>query len=160
MPRLQGLSLVESLRQPSLQHGSGTPEADKALPPLFAAAAAFRPEADSGDASVALCRSLLARLQRGTLGAVPQEGPTVGPLRLCLILSGQERTRQIPSLLLVGSVWWLTSTTRQSTQVACDPLDCPAIADACYSESQATQWLEAARAPRKIQLCGRHLAFT
>ena len=97
---------MESLRQPSAQHGSGTAEAAEALPPLFAAAAAFRPEADSSDASVALCRSLLAQLQRDTLGAVPQEGPAVGLLHLCPLLS-QDRIAPylaIPSLPARGGV--------------------------------------------------------
>jgi hypothetical protein len=74
---MQGLSLVDSLRQLSSQQGAGTAAAAEALPPLFAAAAAFRPEADSGDPGVALCRELLAQLQRDTLGTVPQEGPAV-----------------------------------------------------------------------------------
>ena len=72
--RLQGLSLVESLRSlrdDAARHSAVT----AALPPLFAAASAFQTEADCGNASVGLCHGLLAQLQRDTLGSVPDEGP-------------------------------------------------------------------------------------
>lgn len=73
----QGLALVDALRRPQPDGAARDSVAAEALQPLFAAAAAFRPEADASNASVALCRRLLATVQVDAIGHVPQEGPQV-----------------------------------------------------------------------------------
>lgn len=86
---LRGMSLVDSLRQPLAQRRDSRAAATEALTPLFAAAAAFRPEADANDAGVTLCRALLAQVQRDTIGAVPQEGPEALELQYYEAMMGQ-----------------------------------------------------------------------